>query len=82
MDPPHDRWWYVLPEKSLEQIMEEMRQITETGAPAPLPIEMGKSRIPELVEDSLHQLLTYGVPYLQRIAKQFGVTFSPHGASN
>lgn len=80
MDPPGDHWWYVLPDKSIDQLTEELRQIAETGAAAPVPVELGKSRIPGLVEDSLRQLVTLGVPYFQRIAKQFEVTFPACGA--
>lgn len=80
MAPPRDHWWYVLPKKSIDQLTEELRQIAETGAAAPVPVEMGKSRVPGLVEDSLHQLVTLGIPYFQRVAKQFGVTFPECGA--
>jgi hypothetical protein len=81
LTPPQDHWWYVLPKKSIEDLIREMDEICIQGFAKEPSLEEAQQKIPGLVSDAVHFIVTHAVPYLKETAAGLGSSFPDPAAS-
>ncbi len=66
LDSSHDFWWKLGPELSPLQEFEQSMNGTEE------PIEVALERVPAAIDDAVHHIVRYGIPYFRTVIRSHG----------